>query len=197
MVAPVTSYFHELSEAISNAKVTDWHGESVPLDEGMARAIDMLAAMSQTAHKVMLIGNGGSAAIVSHVQNDLCKQAGIRALVFTEQPLLTALANDCSYESVFERPVELWANSGDLLIAVSGSGQSENILRAVHAATLQGCQIITFSGFQADNSLRRMGDVNFYVSAHTYGVVESAHMALINCLIDHVVAGFKTDNVGE
>ena len=197
MVTPVPSYFHELAEYLSNTKVTDWHGERVPLDEGMARAVDMLATMSQTAHKVMLIGNGGSAAIVSHVQNDLCKQAAIRALVFTEQPLLTALANDCGYESVFEFPVELWASSGDLLIAVSSSGRSENILRAVHAAALQGCQIITLSGFQADNPLRRMGDVNFYVPAHTYGFVESAHMALAHCLIDHVVASFKTDSVGE
>jgi D-sedoheptulose 7-phosphate isomerase len=145
----------------------------------------------------MLIGNGGSAAIVSHVQNDLCKQAGIRALVFTEPPLLTALGNDCGYDSVFELPVELWASSGDLLIAVSSSGRSENILRAVHAATLQGCQIVTLSGFQADNPLRCMGDVNFYVPAHTYGFVESAHMALAHCLIDHVVAGCKTDRIGE
>lgn len=198
MVTPVTSYFHELSETLSNTKVTDWHGESVPLNEGIGKAVDMLVAISQTSHKVMLVGNGGSAAIVSHVQNDLCKQAGIRAMVFTEQPLLTALANDCGYENVFERPVELWTNSGDLLIAVSSSGQSENILRAVQAATLQGCQIITFSGFQPDNRLRHMGDVNFYVPAHTYGFVESAHMALAHCLIDHVVATvLKIDAVGE
>ncbi len=182
-----TAYLQELSAYLHSVQVTDWHGQRLSLDQGMAKAVEMLVSAGATAGKVMLIGNGGSAAIVSHLHNDLCKEAGLRALVFYEQPLLTALSNDCGYDSVFARPIELWGNPEDLLLAVSSSGQSENILRAVRTAMIQGCQVITFSGFRSDNPLRRLGDVNFYVPAQAYGFVEITHMALAHCLADHVV----------
>ena len=132
----------------------------------------------------MLIGNGGSAAIASHMQNDLCKAVGVRAMVFNEPSLLTALSNDHGYGCVFERPTELWADNGDLLLAISSSGQSENILRAVRASVAQGCQVITFSGFGADNPLRRMGHLNFYVPSQVYGYVELVHSTLAHFLTD-------------
>src|SRR5262249_15442866 len=155
--------------------VTDRHGVTLSADEGADRALALILSLSTNAGKIMLIGNGGSAAIVSHMQNDLCKAVGVRAMVFNEQPLLTALSNDHGYGCVFERPVELWANADDLLLAISSSGQSENILRAVQVAEARGCRIITFSGFRVDNPLRQMGDVNFYIPSHVYGYVEVAH----------------------
>ena len=140
--------------------------------------------MGTSHRKIMLVGNGGSAAIVSHVQNDLCKAVGIRALVFTEQPLLTALANDNGYGSVYEFPVEQWAEAGDLLWAVSSSGNSENILRAALAASDRGCSIMTFTGFSTDNQLRQTGDLNFYVASDVYGYVETAHAGLSHMITD-------------
>lgn len=135
----------------------------------------------------MLVGNGGSAAIVSHMQNDLCKAVGVRAMVFNEPPLLTALSNDHGYGCVFERPVDLWAESGDLLLAISSSGQSENILRAARSAKARGCQILTLSGFLADNPLRGMGHLNFYAPSQVYGYVELVHSVLAHFLTDCAV----------
>src|SRR5262245_54754921 len=126
----VATYLHELSALLSSTQVTDRHGATLSADEGADRALDLILSLNTNAGKIMLIGNGGSAAIVSHMQNDLCKAVGVRAMVFNEQPLLTALSNDHGYGCVFERPVELWANTDDLLLAISSSGQSENILRA-------------------------------------------------------------------
>lgn len=188
-----TSYIDTLSTALKRTEVTNAYGESLSLDQGIDRAVQMLLTVGQIEGKVLLIGNGGSAAIVSHVQNDLCKGASLRAMVFTEQPLLTALSNDLGYETVYERPIELWGNRDDVVVAVSSSGRSENILRAVHAATLLGCHIITFSGFAPSNPLRRMGEVNFYVPAQAYGCVEVAHMTLTHCLVERVMEeGLKT-----
>jgi len=76
-------------------------------------------ADAQNGGKALLIGNGGSAAIVSHMHNDLCKMVGVRAMCLTETPLMTALANDDGYETVFHKPISMWADRGDLLIAVS------------------------------------------------------------------------------
>lgn len=105
-------------------------------------------------------------------------------MVFTEASSFTACANDYGYESVFERPLELWADAADLLVAISSSGKSENVLRAARAASTRGCQVITLSGFNTDNPLRRLGKLNFYVASSEYGYVESAHAVITHFLTD-------------
>jgi D-sedoheptulose 7-phosphate isomerase len=180
----VTSYFKHLYDLLQSAQVTDEHGAVLSLDEAASKAVRMILSVKSDLGKVMLIGNGGSAAIASHMQCDLCNAVGIRAMVFYETPLLTALSNDHGYGRAFEPPVELWANTGDLLLAISSSGQSENILGAVQAAAKRGCKIITLSGFSADNPLRRMGLLNFYIASQDYGYVELAHSALTHFLTD-------------
>lgn len=183
----VSEYLRVLSELTLSTEVTDGHGTTLSLDEGASRAVQMILTVGAASRKVMLVGNGGSAAIVSHVQNDICKAVGVRAMVFTEQPLLTALANDNGYVSVYEQPVKLWAEAGDLLLAVSSSGQSENILRAVSASTERNCGVITLSGFKPENPLRRQGDINFYVRSEFYGYVENAHRALTHFMTDRAM----------
>ena len=159
-------------------EVTDSKGAEVSLQEGTEQTVQMLLDTRASSQKVLLAGNGGSAAIVSHVQNDLCKATGVKAMVFTEQPLLTALANDDGYGSVFEWPVRMWADANDLFITVSSSGQSENIVRGLQAARENGCQLITMSGFNPNNSSRQLGDLNFYVPSNIYAYVETVHTAL-------------------
>lgn len=182
------TYFEALSTALMALEVTDADGAPLSLDEGLARTLSLLASVRTTQKKTMVIGNGGSAAIATHVHNDLCKTVGVRALSFTDLPLLTALSNDCGYNSVYVKPLELWAESGDMLIAISSSGQSENILRAAAAAASRGCHVVTLSGFGADNRLRHMGALNFYVPSRVYGYVELAHAALAHYLTDTAVA---------
>ena len=180
----VMDYLKSLSEAMLTMEVTDRSGSTFSLEDGAEKAIQMVLETRSASGKILLAGNGGSSAIVSHVQNDLCKAVGVRALVFTEQPLLTALANDEGYGSVFERPIELWAEPGDLMLTVSSSGRSENIVRSLKAAAQQDCRIITLSGFQPDNPSRQMGDLNFYVRSDEYGYVEMAHGSLLHFVTD-------------
>ena len=178
----VTDYFTTLSQLLLAIEATDKLGGVLPLEQGAERAVQMIMTAKTESRKVLLAGNGGSSSIASHVQNDLCKSVGVRAMVFTEQPLLTALANDDGYGSVYEWPISLWAEEDDLLVTVSSSGQSENIVRALAAGQEKGCQLITLSGFDPDNASRAMGDINFYVPSDVYGFVESAHTALAHYL---------------
>ena len=178
----VTQYFQTLSEFMMTIEVTDHLGVQLPLDEGTNQAAGMISQVRSADRKVLLAGNGGSAAIASHAQNDLCSTSGVRAMVFTEQPLLTALSNDYGYGSVFERCVTLWAEPGDLMVTVSSSGKSENIIRGLQAARERNCRLITLSGFSPDNPSRQLGDLNFYVPCSVYGIVESAHTALVHFL---------------
>ena len=180
----VTSYFRQLSKLLLEVKVSDSHNSELELDTGTGQAVEMVLAVKAKSGKVMVIGNGGSAAIASHMQNDLCQAAGIRAMVFTDASVLTARANDYGYESVYKQPAELWAEPDDLLVAISSSGQSENILQAVKAARSRGSRVITLSGFKDNNPLRSLGDINFYVASSDYGFVETAHSVITHFLTD-------------
>jgi D-sedoheptulose 7-phosphate isomerase len=178
-----TDYFQKIAEYLIDTHVTTLKGQRLSLDEGMQQAVSLILSAG-AAGKIMVIGNGGSAAIASHAHNDLCKSVGVKALVLTETALLTALTNDLSYAEAYERQVQLWATSDDLLMAISSSGQSENILRAVRAAVANKCKVITFSGFAPDNPLRHMGAINFYIASNQYGIVEVSHAAHFQYLTD-------------
>jgi len=186
VIKSATNYLTALSELFSNIQTTDLQGRILSLDEGASQAIHLLQVAKLNGSKVFVIGNGGSTAIAAHICNDLCKAIGIRGLAFDSQPYLTALANDHGYEAVFERPVALWADAGDLLIAISSSGQSQSILRAVRVAKDKNCKIITLSGFLTGNPLRSIGHINYYVPSHSYGFVELTHAALAHYLTDFV-----------
>lgn len=175
------SHFRKLSELLTRAQATDQMGSVISLEDAVSRALEMTL---HNGRKIMVIGNGGSAAIASHIHNDLCNSVGLPAMTFNDASQLTALSNDHGYETVFERPVDLWAKAGDLLWAISSSGKSENILKAVRMAKAKGCEIITFSGFQPDNPLRQMGQINFYIASENYGEVEVSHLALGHYLTD-------------
>lgn len=167
-------------------------GEALSLSDVLEAAVARLLAARAAGRKVLVVGNGGSAAIASHLQTDLCHSLKIRGLVFNEPPLLTALANDNGYENAFQRLVDLWADPQDVLVAISSSGRSPNILNACAAARSRGVWILTLSGFGADNPLRSRGDANLYVAHSSYGPVESAHAVLVHELTDRVLARLRT-----
>lgn len=125
--------------------------------------------------KLIFIGNGGSAAISSHQAVDFFNNLGIDARSFDGAPLLTCMANDFGYENVFAKPISMIVQEGDVLVAISSSGKSPNILKAVETARKKKCRVITMTGFKADNPLRKMGDINFYVPSGSYRYVEASH----------------------
>jgi D-sedoheptulose 7-phosphate isomerase len=184
MSGKLFDYLGELSKLFREMTISDRHGAELQVDQGVDNALDLIRSVRGKGANVLVVGNGGSAAIASHLQNDLCKAVGLRSLVFTEQPLLTALSNDDGYEVAYESLVRLWANEGDLLIAISSSGRSNNILNAVSAARARRLNVLTLSGFDGDNPLRKSGDVNLYIPSHSYGLVEIAHAALTQFFTD-------------
>jgi D-sedoheptulose 7-phosphate isomerase len=188
VVSHASRYFQRVGELLSALAATDATGRTLPLDSACGAVVAGILDVRRARKKVVLIGNGGSASIAGHMEMDLCNRVGVRAHVFNDPPVLTALANDHGYPAVFERLVALWGEPGDCLFAISSSGQSPNILRSARAARTLGFQVITFSGFQSDNPLRRMGDYNFYVDSDEYGEVEVVHHALGHFLTDRAAA---------
>jgi D-sedoheptulose 7-phosphate isomerase len=184
-------YFGDLNRILSATEATSRSGVRLALDDASKKAIALIEGVRARGNKVLLVGNGGSAAIVAHIQNDLCKAAGMPAMVFNDIPLLTAFSNDDGYQVAFEKMAELWAKEGDLLIAVSSSGKSKNILNACAACLRNGCEVITLSGFSPANDLRQLGAINFYVPSDSYGMVELAHSILGHFFTDAVAESAK------
>jgi D-sedoheptulose 7-phosphate isomerase len=192
MANELTAWSRQLADLLDGTLATDATG-AIPQDQAFRAALERILAVRSAPRKVMVVGNGGSAAIASHLQTDLVHSLGVRALVFTEPSTLTAQANDHGYEHAYRNLARLWAEPGDLMVAISSSGRSANILNACEAAREQGAGLITFSGFGPDNPLRALGDLNFYVASSAYGAVESAHAVLIHHLTDQVLASITLE----
>jgi D-sedoheptulose 7-phosphate isomerase len=182
----VYGYFTALTEHLAQTTVTDASGEEIGLGEAVSHVMEAARRTHAAGNKLIFIGNGGSAAIASHMATDYSKNGGIRALSLNDSAMLTCLGNDLGYEKVFAKQVELYAQSGDLAIAISSSGRSMNILNAVGAARAAKCTVITLSGFSIDNPLRRLGDINFYIASDRYGFVEIGHLTICHAVLDFI-----------
>lgn len=180
----VQSYFEALAALPSQVEVTDGAGETLALGAFYETAVVLFRAAHDRGNKIMYVGNGGSAAIASHMATDISKNGGLRAMAFNDASAITCFSNDYSYDQVFSRQLSLHAASGDVLVAISSSGNSANILNAVAAAKERGCTVITMSGFGADNRLRSRGDYNVYVPSQEYGFVEIMHHCLCHAITD-------------
>ena len=178
------AYFDTLAELLRNTAVTDRKGGALPLDQAVNWMRDTAHEAHDGGNKIMFIGNGGSAGIASHLAIDFSKNGGLRSLAFNDPSALTCLGNDLGYENVFAKQIDLHARPGDLLIAISSSGRSPNILAAVARRASADCHVVTLSGFTEDNDLRRTGDVNFFVKSREYGFVEVAHLSLCHAVLD-------------
>jgi D-sedoheptulose 7-phosphate isomerase len=183
------SYFDTLFKATRETECTGG-GDSITLDDAFVAVCNLCHAAHDSGRKIMFVGNGGSMGIATHMAVDFSKAGGMRATAFGDGAVLTCLGNDIGYENVFARQIEWHGLAGDVLIAISSSGKSPNILNGVQAARSQGVKIVTFSGFSHDNPLRKLGDVNFYVRAMEYGFVEVAHQAILHAILD-IDVGWK------
>jgi D-sedoheptulose 7-phosphate isomerase len=152
-------------------------------------AAEKFRKTQQKGRKLIFVGNGGSAAIASHVAVDLTKTAGVRAINFNEADLLTCFANDYGYEHWVEQALGFYADKGDLVVLISSSGKSKNILLGAAKAKKMGLDLITFSGFKEDNPLRKQGNINFWVNSKSYNFVEMAHHVWLLAIVDKLGEG--------
>lgn len=152
------------------------------------RAVDLARRARQDRSRFFFVGNGGSAAIASHMAADWLKTAGVAAMNFNDPAQVTCIANDIGYDQVFAKPLLLHGKPGDVLFAISSSGRSRSITAAAEAAVMLRMRTVTLSGFDPDNPLRKLGDVNFHVPSDRYGIVEVAHHAICHSILDAVVA---------
>ena len=149
---------------------------------------NILVAANKNNHKIMIFGNGGSAAIASHVSVDLTKNANIRCVNFNEVDLITCFSNDYGYERWIEKSIDFYADTNDVLILISSSGKSKNMINACKAAKSKKIsKIITFTGHNKDNPLSKLGDINFWIDSKAYNFVENTHQIWLLTIVDLII----------
>lgn len=148
---------------------------------------ELLIETKNKSKKVIVAGNGGSAAMASHVAVDFTKQAKIKTINFNEPDLITCFANDYGYEHWVEKAVEFYGDNGDMLILISSSGNSENMVNAAKKAKSIGIYVVTFTGFNQQNALKNEGELNFWLDSKAYNVVENTHQIWLLMVCDLII----------
>ena len=190
MNSSFNQWAQKLKEAIDLISCTEGL-QSIPSDLFFQKLTN--ATIESADQKVFLIGNGASSSMASHIAADLCKNGKVATRCFTDASLLTALANDIGVEEMFAEPLRRQASKGDILVCISSSGKSPNILRAVDVAKEKQLYVVTLSSMSPENPLRKLGNLNAYIPADTYGFAETAHAAILHYWVDCVIDQITPD----
>lgn len=164
--------------------------ESLLNDDVVASIVAMkqiLLNASRNGNKLIFAGNGASASIASHCSVDFTKQAKIRAINFNEADLITCYANDYGYEHWVAKAIESYGDKGDIVVLISSSGKSPNIVNAAKRAKELGMEVITFTGFAKDNPLKNIGSLNFWLDSRAYNIIECTHMFWLMTVCDLII----------
>ncbi len=156
-------------------------------EDGMDKLVNIFYEKKKDNKSIAFIGNGGSAAIAIHMTSDFLKNGKMKTLSLYNPATLTCLGNDYGYEEVFSKQVENIMRSGDMLIAISSSGRSPNIIKAVDAAHDKDVVVMSFTGFDDSNTVRLNSDISIYLPSHKYGIVESIHNLMLQEIVDRLM----------
>ena len=178
-----SEYIQSLHEILRRT-IVFCDGQVAVIEDCFVDYIGNIFQATERGNRIFFIGNGGSAGICTHSANDYAKNGGFRSMALHDGAVLTCLGNDFGFEYIFSKQLEFQATRGDVLIALSSSGRSADILNAVEQAKSMGMYVCTFSGFLSTNPLRSMGDMNWYIESEEYGFVELAHQVLIHSALD-------------
>ena len=149
--------------------------------------MDTFTEKKRAGAKVYFIGNGGSAAIASHMTADFMKNGGMNTVSLYDNAVTTCMGNDYGYEHVFSKPLSFLVSEGDLLVVISSSGKSQNIINSIDVAGEKGVTVVSLTGFDDDNPARAMADASVYVPSHKYGIVESIHNLILQEIVDIIM----------
>ena len=169
------NYFNQFSKVLSNYNEKDF-----------LKIVKILKETKKNKKKVILVGNGGSAAMASHVSVDLTKMCKIRAVNFNEADLLTCFSNDYGYENWVHKAIFFNADKGDLLICISSSGQSKNIINGAMYAKKVGCKVVTLTGFNRMNKVKKIGHINLWLDSKNYNLIEMTHHTWLLSIVDYL-----------
>jgi len=151
--------------------------------------VELIRQCRTRSGKLIFVGNGGSAAIASHLSVDFTKAVGLRSINFNEADLLTCFSNDYGYENWVVEALKAYVDDEDLVFLISSSGKSKNIINAADYCNSAEIPFVTLSGFNSQNPLKVLGTTNLWVNSDQYNFVEMYHHIWLVALVDFFANG--------
>jgi D-sedoheptulose 7-phosphate isomerase len=148
---------------------------------------DVLLSVSKKNGKILIFGNGGSAAISSHVSVDLTKNANIRTVNFNESDLITCFSNDYGYDRWVEKSIDFYADRKDVVILISSSGKSMNMINACKAAKRKKIKVISLTGHSQNNPLSKLSNISLWINSKAYNFIENTHQIWLLTICDLII----------
>lgn len=181
-------YTDELIRTLYRIEVNKTDGEkSSTYEEAVRLLMQVFDRHKVRQSRLFFLGNGGSAAIASHMTADFMKNGGMNTYSLYDNAVTTCMGNDYGYEYIFSKPMEFLVQEGDLVVAISSSGNSSNIVNGIVTAKKKKAEVITLTGFSEDNKARGLGDINLHVPCAKYGIVESIHNLILQQIVDMIM----------
>lgn len=178
------AWSRRLADVVGRLEATTSNGTAVDCDEAIEQVLATLEGTRARGSTVFVVGNGGSTAVAAHFAVDLVNTAKIAASTLSDSATMTCMANDYGYGEVYAAALATVARPHDVLVAISSSGRSSNIVNAALAMREHGNCVITLTGFDPANALRRLGQVNVYLPCDAYGIVEVGHQTFLHFITD-------------
>ena len=148
------------------------------------KSVELIQECKKNKGKTYIIGNGGSASIASHVSVDFAKVAKVPSNTFNNANLITCFANDYGHENWIKEAIKAYTQKNDILILISSSGTSNNIINAAKYCNENNIPLITLSGFDKSNPLAKLGDVNIHINSNNYNYIEMSHHIILLSIVD-------------
>ena len=167
------NYSQEISKLLSN------------VDTNLIKeTVDLIKKKIDSGNTIYIVGNGGSASIASHVSVDFAKVARVKSRTFNNSNIITCFANDYGHDNWVKEAILAYCSRGDLIIIISSSGKSLNMINAAKYCSENRYDLITFSGFDKNNELSKLGQINFHVDSKNYNYIEMTHHIILVSIVD-------------
>ena len=156
-------------------------------DKKLTETIKMIKKTIAQKGTIYIVGNGGSASIASHVSVDFAKVSRIKSSTFNNANLITCFANDYGYENWLKAAIKYYTKTNDLVVLLSVSGKSKNLINAANFCKKKKIKLITITGAKKNNPLSKKGTINYWINSKAYNIVETVQMAILSSIVDRTI----------
>ena len=150
-------------------------------------SVNLIANTKKNKNKIYIVGNGGSSSIASHVSVDFAKVAKVNCSTFNNANLITCFANDYGYENWLKAAIKYYVKANDLVVLLSVSGKSKNLVNAANFCKKKKIKFITITGAKKNNPLSQKGIINYWINSKAYNIVETLQMAILASIVDRII----------
>jgi D-sedoheptulose 7-phosphate isomerase len=182
------THINEIKDLLLSLSVTDTNGHDIDTDTAFKQLQNYALGVHERRKTIYFIGNGGSASIANEASANLAANTGIHTETFFNFALLTSIASESGYDEIFAEPIRKRMVAGDMLVAISSSGEPKNIIYAVREAQKIGGIVCTLSAINPKNTLKSLGTINFYIPSEKSKIANLGHMEIMNYWIDQMIS---------